>query len=258
LPRCTQSTRRDVRERVEVYRACRSRRRPKSTARKALQRRISLANPSCRAWLLTCLVGLTEARATRPPPPCMPCSSECMVCRPETMPRSELIRMSIAPAAVVGARSRRHGRPSNGGSRYLPFLTCLVGLTEARATRPPPPCMPCSSECMVCRPECGIFRPLPRRSAFESRLQAHRRTLDGGLAAQHLLGRAHGGTSNEATSPLHALLERVHGLQTGDRECCFVQNAVSFARFLAEALSSLDYKRTEEPLMVVYQHRATW
>jgi hypothetical protein len=34
-----------------VYRACRSRRRPKSTARKALQRRISLANPSCRAWL---------------------------------------------------------------------------------------------------------------------------------------------------------------------------------------------------------------
>ncbi|TKA56971.1 hypothetical protein B0A53_01372 [Rhodotorula sp. CCFEE 5036] len=31
------------------------------------------------------------------------------------------------------------------------------------------------------------------------------------------------------------------------------ENAVSFARFLAEALSSLDYKRTEEPLMVVSQ-----
>lgn len=39
-----------------------------------------------------------------------------------------------------------------------------------------------------------------------------------GPSLPHLLGRAHGGTSNEATSPLHALLERVHGLQTGDRE----------------------------------------
>lgn len=32
----------------------------------------------------------------------------------------------------------------------------------------------------------------------------------------------------------------------------FFQNDVSFARFLAEALSTLDFKRTEEPLLVIH------
>lgn len=39
-----------------------------------------------------------------------------------------------------------------------------------------------------------------------------------GSPLPYLLGRAHGGASNKAAAPLHALLERVHGLQTGDRE----------------------------------------